>query len=207
MLIEPCLLLTINEWWTWPLHCQQKLPSEIRQSDKVIRERGVAAQIFGDVKQVLYKESYTVLWYSKQKLSNCMRRWARDAAAARISITSLGHCMFNNRKIHRTSGFLVSSFRTASRVIRSCLNKTAVCAAADSLNHPSITTTPVWNKDNQFPSENSDFIYYMNVWAFQVPLQIRKKSTLSDPHRPGVKTKYLKYTLFTNSNTPHDTLK
>jgi hypothetical protein len=107
-----------------------------------------------------------------------MWRWARDAAAARISITSDGHCMFNNRKIHRTSGFLVSSFRTASRVIRSCLNKTAVCAAADSLNHPSITTTPVWNKDNQFPSEKFRFHILYECMSFPSAPPNKKKKVL-----------------------------
>ena len=85
----------------------------------------------------------------------------------------------NNRKSHHTSGFLVSSFRTASSVIRSCLNKTAVCAAADNLNHPSITTTPVWKQRlsvSLLRIQISRIIYYMTIHtSFLGQLQKGKK--------------------------------
>ena len=111
----------------------------------------------------------------------------------------------NNRKSHHTSGFLVSSFRTASSVIRSCLNKTAVCAAADNLNHPSITTTPVWKQRlsvSLLRIQISRIIYYMTIHtSFLGQLQKGKKKFLSDPQfhmtiQTWVKRKYLKYTLF-----------
>ena len=90
--------------------------------------------------------------------------------------------MFNKRKTHHTSGFLVSSFRTASSVIRSCLNKTAVWAVADSLNHPSITTTPVWKQRlsvSLLRIQISAIIYYVTIHtSFLGPLQKGKKVSI-----------------------------
>ena len=90
--------------------------------------------------------------------------------------------MFNKRKTHHTSGFLVSSFRTASSVIRSCLNKTAVWAVADSLNHPSITTTLVWKQRlsvSLLRIQISAIIYYVTIhMSFLGPLQKGKKVSI-----------------------------
>jgi hypothetical protein len=70
MLIGPCLLLTVNEWWIWPLHCQQKLPSEIRHNQISVWEK--AGSKSSAKKYQVFKSSIPDLTSSHSQLINLL---------------------------------------------------------------------------------------------------------------------------------------
>jgi hypothetical protein len=70
MLIGPCLLLTVNEWWIWLLHCQQKLPSEIRHNQVSVWEK--ASSKSSAKKYRVFKSSSIDLTSSHSQLINIL---------------------------------------------------------------------------------------------------------------------------------------